>query len=58
MPWRERSIVEERYRFVVAVASGEYSVTEACGLFGISRKTGHKWLQRHAEEGRQGLEDR
>jgi len=50
--------MEERYRFVVSVGSGEYSVSEACGLFGISRKTGHKWLQRHAEEGRQGLENR
>ena len=26
--------------------------------YGISRKTGYKWLRRHAEEGQPGLQDR
>jgi putative transposase len=58
MPWVARSIVEERYRFVEVVESGEYSVTEACRVFGISRPTGYKWLRRYAEEGWEGLRDR
>lgn len=58
MPWEARSIMEERYRFVQLVESGEYTVSEACGVFGISRQTGHKWLGRYAGEGLEGLRDR
>lgn len=58
MPWAARSIVEERYRFVQLMESGEYTVTEACGVFGISRQTGYKWLERYAEAGVDGLRDR
>ncbi len=31
---------------------------ELCRRFGISAKTGYKWLERHAAEGGSGLEDR
>ena len=50
--------MDERERFIATVDSGEYTVKEACGLFGISRETGHKWLRRHAAEGSGGLVDR
>ena len=33
-------------------------MTEACREFGISRPTGHKWLQRYDDEGLEGLYDR
>ena len=38
--------------------SGHFAVTELCGQLGISRKTGHKWLARHAGGGTKALEDR
>ena len=38
--------------------SGHFTVTELCRQFGILRKTGHKWIARHDEEGMKGLEDR
>jgi transposase InsO family protein len=35
-----------------------YTVSELCDRFGISRKTGYKWLDRYEEEGVDGLKDR
>jgi hypothetical protein len=38
MPWKERSIVEERMRFVLRLKDGE-SMAWLCREFGISRVT-------------------
>jgi transposase InsO family protein len=48
----------ERMRFLVAVEAGDESLAELCRRFGISRKTGYKWLARYAAEGVDGLADR
>ena len=45
MPWRETSAMEERIRFVKDHRSGVFEMRELCGRYGISRKTGYKWLQ-------------
>ena len=58
MPWMETCAVKERMRFVLALESGLYSMTEACERFGISRKTGYKWWNRYRECDARGLEDR
>ena len=58
MPWKNVSPMEEKQRFVNLAHSGRFTVTELCAEFGISRKTGHKWLARHAEAGMKGLEER
>ena len=50
--------MEQKQQFVSLAVSGRYTVTELCLEFGISRKTGHKWLRRHGENGMAGLEDR
>ena len=57
MPWREVCPMDEKMRFVAAVLSGEHQVTELCASFGISRKTGYKWLERYAQHGPEGLHD-
>src|SRR4030095_4737732 len=38
MPWKERSVVEERMRFVLRLRDGE-SMASLCREFGISRGT-------------------
>jgi putative transposase len=38
--------------------SGHFTMTELCRDFGISRKTGHKWVTRHAAGGIKALEER
>jgi putative transposase len=58
MPWLETSPVEQRERFIRDHRLQLYSITELCERYGISRKTGYKWLGRFEEDGRQGLRDR
>jgi transposase len=45
MPWRARSLVEERRAFIDLVAAGE-TFAAACRAFGVSRQTGYKWYYR------------
>ena len=49
--------MNERQKFVTVVLKGHLTMTDACGQFGISRKTGYKILARHAELGLAGLAD-
>jgi len=58
MPWRENCRMDERVRFVAAAGTGDWSMTALCEEFGISRKTGYKWLERYREAGAAGLMDR
>ena len=50
--------MEQRERFVILAQSDRYTKKELCEHFGISRKTGHKWLSRYEAEGKKGLEER
>jgi putative transposase len=58
MPWMETVPMDERRKFVEAYRSRAWTMTELCGRFSVSRKTGYKWLRRGNEEGWVGLEDR
>lgn len=58
MAWIEASVVSQRAAFVVAALSGDTPMSWLCASYGISRKTGYKWLARHAAEGADGLFDR
>lgn len=53
----ELSVVEQRYRAVLAVFAGA-TVTEVAAQFGVSRQTVHAWKSRYAESGLAGLADR
>jgi transposase InsO family protein len=58
MGWKETCAVEERMGFVVAIQKHEESFAATCRRFGVSRRTGYKWLARFEEEGACGLLDR
>jgi putative transposase len=58
MPWRQTEPMDERLRFLYAYDSDLYSMTELCERFGISRKTGYKWLARFGAEGLPGMQER
>jgi transposase-like protein len=58
MPWLETAPMDERIAFITDHRQGLYPVTELCARYGISRKTGYKWLDRFEVEGRRGLADR
>ncbi len=57
MPWKEVTPMSERKAFIQEALKAEVSISELCQRFGISRKTGYKWLKRYREEGLGGLED-
>jgi transposase len=50
--------MKERARFIGDVESELYSMTELCERYGISRRTGYKWLDRYETSGPAGLVDR
>jgi len=58
MGWMETRAVDERMRFVIAVEKREEPFSVVCRRFGVSRKTGYKWLGRFEETGVAGLLDR
>lgn len=58
MAWKEVTEMEEKQRFVTLAQSARYTISELCESFGVSRKTGHKWLKRYAEGGIEGLRQR
>ena len=58
MPWKTATVPTERARFVLEAELSFYSFSELCRRYGITRRTGHKWVERYQEEGLSGLEDR
>jgi len=50
--------MDERTQFIARVLAGEDAMTVLCHEYGISRKTGYKWLGRYHREGAAGLRDR
>src|SRR3954468_15060064 len=58
MPWLETVSMDERSRFVHEWREARYEKSELCQRYGVSRKTGYKWVARFEEEGRRGLADR
>lgn len=58
MPWQEQSQMELRKRFVFEALSPGANISELCRKYGISRKTGYKWIERFRQDGSVGLEDR
>ena len=55
MPWKECSSVSEREEFVRLASHENVNISCLCARFGVSRKTGYKWLMRYREVGRDGL---
>jgi transposase len=57
MPWKERSVMDERRRFVIRLKDGD-SMASVCRQYGISRPMGYKIFERYEECGIEGLTDR
>lgn len=56
MPWKETTSMKQRAQFIDDYLSADHTVTELCLRYGISRKTGYKWIDRFMAG--DGLEDR
>lgn len=55
MPWKETEPMDERVKFIGMYLEGIYSVAALCREFGISRKTGYKWIERYNASRAEGL---
>jgi transposase InsO family protein len=55
MPWRETEVVTLREEFVLKALGGSGPFRGLCREYGISAKTGYKWLGRFREAGLPGL---
>ena len=58
MPWKETCRMDEKMSFIVECLRGELPMVALCEDYGISRKTGYKWLGRYREHGPAGLVER
>ena len=57
MPWRQVSPMDQRTQFIADHLRDARTVTELCALYGVSRKTGYKWIDRYLRHGPAGLEE-
>jgi hypothetical protein len=48
MPWMETNAKKQRQQFYRDYASGQWSMSELCDRYQISRPTGYKWVDRIA----------
>jgi transposase InsO family protein len=58
MPWKEVTRMTERKGFIQEIAKMPANFSRLCQVYGVSRKTGYKWVRRYREEGWNGLADR
>lgn len=49
--------MDQKTQFIADYLRHTLDMTEICELYGISRKTGYKWIDRYLKRGPQGLED-
>jgi transposase InsO family protein len=57
MPWKEVDTMSLRLEFVRLALHEDANMSELCQRFGISRKTGYKWLKRYQQHGKEALVD-
>lgn len=58
MPWSETGPMDQRTQFVTDARRGHEEFSALCERYGVSRKTGYKWLERYASGGVAALLDR
>jgi putative transposase len=58
MPWEQSLPMDQKTQFVAEYLRATISFTELCDRYGISRKTGYKWIDRYRSAGPAGLAER
>lgn len=57
MPWKNVDPMQEKLRFVTLAKTGRFHISDLCLDFGISRKTGHKYIRQYESLGLAGLNE-
>jgi len=55
MPWKDTTAMEQKVEFICEWLSEQYTITELCNVFGISRVTGYRLIDRYEKMGIEGL---
>lgn len=58
MPWSQTSPMDQRTQFIADYLRESLSIVDLCALYGVSRKTGYKWIDRYLRFGPAGLDER
>src|SRR4051812_38104700 len=58
MPWHTITMMTQRLEFVILASGSPIAFKELCRRYGVSRKTGYKWLERYEVGGAEALVDR
>jgi len=58
MPWIEIRPMDQKILFIADYLRDSYTFKDLCMMYGISRKTGYKWVNRYTEFGADGLQER
>lgn len=58
MPWSHTSPMDQKTQFIADCLRQRCSMTELCEQYGISRKTGYKWIDRYLQRGPEGMAER
>lgn len=57
MPWRELRPMEQKVLFISDYLRERYNFSTLCTHYGISRRTGYKWVARYDKQGIDGLDE-
>lgn len=58
MPWIERKPMDEKLLLIADYLRGSVDFSALCRRYGVSRKTGYKWVARYQDQGLSGLDER
>src|SRR5881397_817077 len=58
MPWNETNAMEQRIQFIRDWLKKTHCVSDLCALYGISRKSAYKWIDRYMNDGADWAMDR
>ena len=58
MPWSQLSPMDQKTQFIADYLRRSLSLTELCEHYGISRRTGYKWIERYEHGGLASLAER
>lgn len=55
MPWKETSAMDQKIQMIGDYLTGNYTLTELSAVYGVSRNTLYKWIERYQQGGTAGL---
>jgi transposase-like protein len=57
MPWKVTAPMQERIKFIEEWLTKRHTMVDLCRKYGVTRKTGYKWVQRFKDGGTPSLCD-